>query len=147
MNILILLGCPEPPLLIPSFMFLLNLLKSKGHQVYVAGNPSALKLIESADPEHYYLKNVGFQPIDNGLKDKFDVDYIFGLTHNDAGVNYIVTYKMVYNKETSALIFGTGDLGGLTQILDENGIENKSIRAYHNPTPINVILKRIFKEF
>ncbi|MBA2862679.1 DUF1890 domain-containing protein [Methanococcus maripaludis] len=147
MRIMIILGCPEPPVLVPSFMFLLNMLKNKGHEIIVSANPAALKLIESVDPEKYYLKGIGFQPIDEGLKNKAEVDYIFGFAHNDAAVNYIITYKMTHNVDTSAIVFGKEFKDELVQILTENGVNAQMARAFHNPTPLNVKLKKIFSEF
>lgn len=144
---MIILGCPEPPVLVPSFMFLLNMLKNKGHEIIVSANPAALKLIESVDPEKYYLKGIGFQPIDEGLKNKAEVDYIFGFAHNDAAVNYIITYKMTHNVDTSAIVFGKEFKDELVQILTENGVNAQMARAFHNPTPLNVKLKKIFSEF
>ncbi|WP_459202395.1 DUF1890 family protein [Methanococcus sp. CF] len=147
MRIMIILGCPEPPVLIPSFMFLLNMLKNKGHEIIVSANPAALKLIESADPEKYYLKGIGFQPIDEGLKSKVEVDYIFGFAHNDAAVNYIITYKMTHNANASAIVFGKEFNDELLQILTENGVNAETVKAFHNPTPLNVKIKKIFSEF
>jgi len=144
---MIILGCPEPPVLIPSFMFLLNMLKNKGHEIIVSANPAALKLIESADPEKHYLKGIGFQPIDEGFKIKAEVDHIFGFAHNDAAVNYIITYKMTHNVDTSAIVFGKEFKDELVQLLTENGVNAQMARAFHNPTPLNVKLKKMFSEF
>jgi len=144
---MIILGCPEPPVLVPSFMFLLNMLKNKGHEIIVSANPAALKLIESADPEKYYLKGIGFQSIDEGLKNKAEVDYIFGFAHNDAAINYIITYKMTHNVDTSAIVFGKEFNDELLQILTENGVNAEMARAFHNPTPLIVKIKKIFSEF
>jgi hypothetical protein len=143
---MIILGCPEPPVLIPSFMNLLSLLKNKGHEIVVSANPAALKLIESADPEKYYLKGVGFQSIDEGLKEKIPVDYIFGFAHNDAAVNYIITYKMVYNIDASAIVFGKDFENELVKILSDNGVKAEMAKAFHNPTPLNVKIKKIISE-
>ena len=144
---MIILGCPEPPVLIPAFMFLLNMLKNKGHEIIVSANTAALKLIESVDPEKYYLKGIGFQPIDEGLKNKAEVDYIFGFAHNDAAVNYIITYKMTHNVDASAIVFGKEFNDELLQILAENGVNAEMARAFHNPTPLNVKIKKMFSEF
>ncbi|MDK2790543.1 MAG: hypothetical protein PWP15_1050 [Methanothermococcus sp.] len=143
MKIMILLGCPEPPVLIPSFIYLLNMLKNKGHEVYVSANPAALKLIEAADPEKKYLKGVGFQSIEDGLRDKFDVDLIIGFAHNDAAVNYIVTYKMVYGAKALALVFGKEINEEFVKLLNENGVETYTAKAFHNPTPVIVKLKKM----
>lgn len=146
LRIMIILGCPEPPVLVPAFMNLLNILKTKGHEVIVSANPAALKLIESADPDKYYLKGVGFQPIDEGLKSKVPVDFIFGFAHNDAAVNYIITYKMIYNVETQALVFGKDFQDELVKTLLDNGVKAEMAKAFHNPTPLNVRIKKIFSE-
>ncbi|AEH06093.1 DUF1890 domain-containing protein [Methanothermococcus okinawensis] len=143
MKIMIILGCPEPPVLIPSFIYFLNLLKNSGHEVFVSANPAALKLIETADPEKYYLKGVGFQNIDEGLKNKFDVDIIIGFAHNDAAVNYIITYKTVYNSKTMALVFGKNINEEFVKTLEEENIKTFTARAFHNPTPVIVQLKRL----
>ncbi len=140
---MILLGCPEPPVLIPSFIYLLNMLKNKGHEVFVSANPAALKLIETADPEKYYLKGVGFQNIDEGLKNKFDVDMIIGFAHNDAAVNYIITYKTVYKSKTTALVFGRSINEEFVKSLEEENIPTYTARAFHNPTPVAVQLKKL----
>jgi hypothetical protein len=140
---MILLGCPEPPVLIPSFIYLLNMLKNKGHEVFVSANPAALKLIETADPEKHYLKSTGFQSIDDGLKNKFDVDVIIGFAHNDAAVNYIITYKAVYKSRTVALVFGKIINEDFLKSLEEEGITTYTARAFHNPTPIVFQLKKL----
>ena len=140
---MIILGCPEPPVLIPSFMYLLNMLKNNGHEVFVSANPAALKLIETADPEKYYLKGVGFQNIDEGLKNKFDVDMIIGFAHNDAAVNYIITYKSVYNSKTTALVFGREINEEFVKSLEEEDITTYTARAFHNPMPVVVQLKKL----
>ncbi|GAA0128642.1 DUF1890 family protein [Methanococcus maripaludis] len=147
MRIMIILGCPEPPVLVPAFMFLLNMLKNKGHELIVSANPAALKLIESADPEKYYLTGIGFQPIDEGLKTRAEVDHIIGFAHNDAAVNYIVTYKMTHNVNTSAIVFGKEFNEELLHILTENGVNAEMARAFHNPTPLNVKIKKMFSDF
>ncbi|WP_421077258.1 DUF1890 domain-containing protein [Methanothermococcus sp. Ax23] len=146
MKIMIILGCPEPPVLIPSFIYLLNMLKNNGHEVVVSANPAALKLIETADPEKYYLKGVGFQNIDEGLKHKFDVDMIIGFAHNDAAVNYIITYKTVYGSKTTALVFGRCINEEFVKSLEEEGIKTFTARAFHNPMPVVVQLKKIVNE-
>jgi hypothetical protein len=143
---MIILGCPEPPVLIPSFIYLLNMLKNNGHEVVVSANPAALKLIETADPEKYYLKGVGFQNIDEGLKHKFDVDMIIGFAHNDAAVNYIITYKTVYGSKTTALVFGRCINEEFVKSLEEEGIKTFTARAFHNPMPVVVQLKKIVNE-
>jgi len=146
LKIMIILGCPEPPVLIPSFIYLLNMLKNNGHEVVVSANPAALKLIETADPEKYYLKGVGFQNIDEGLKHKFDVDMIIGFAHNDAAVNYIITYKTVYGSKTTALVFGRCINEEFVKSLEEEGIKTFTARAFHNPMPVVVQLKKIVNE-
>ena len=143
---MIILGCPEPPVLIPSFIYLLNMLKNNGHEVVVSANPAALKLIETADPEKYYLKGVGFQNIDEGLKHKFDVDMIIGFAHNDAAVNYIITYKTVYGSKTTALVFGRCINEEFVKSLEEEGIKTFTARAFHNPMPVVVQLKKSVNE-
>ncbi len=140
---MILLGCPEPPVLIPSFLYLVNLLKNKGYNVFVSANPAALKLIETADSEKYYINGVGFQNIEEGIKNKIDVDKIISFVHNDAGVHYTITYKMVYNTETISLVFGRTINEEYIKELEEEGIKTYSARAFHNPTPIVVKLKKI----
>ena len=140
---MIILGCPEPPVLIPSFISLLNMLKNNGHEVFVSANPAALKLIETADPEKYYLKGIGFQNIDEGLKNKFDIDMIIGFAHNDAAVNYIITYKAVYKSKTTALVFGKSINEDFVKSLEEEGITTYTARAFHNPTPVVVQLKKL----
>ncbi len=140
---MILLGCPEPPVLIPSFIYLINILKNKGHEIFVSANPAALKLIETADPEKYYLKGIGFQSIDNGLKHKIDVDLIIGFAHNDAAVNYIITYKTVYGSKTTALVFGKIINDEFIKNLEDENIETYAARAFHNPIPVVVKLKKL----
>ena len=122
------------------------MLKNNGHEVVVSANPAALKLIETADPEKYYLKGVGFQNIDEGLKHKFDVDMIIGFAHNDAAVNYIITYKTVYGSKTTALVFGRCINEEFVKSLEEEGIKTFTARAFHNPMPVVVQLKKIVNE-
>ncbi|MBW9221037.1 DUF1890 family protein [Methanothermococcus sp. SCGC AD-155-M21] len=143
MRILVILGCPEPPLLIPSFIYLLNMLKNNRHEVIISANPAALKLIEASDPEKYYLKGVGFQNIDEGLKNKFDVDGIIGFAHNDPAINYIITYKAVYNEKTFALVFNKDINQEFVRNLEEEGVITFTARAFHNPMPVLVKLKNI----
>lgn len=147
LRVMVLLGCPEPPVLIPSCISLINMLKEKGCEVVISANPAALKLIESADPEKYYLKNVGAQSIDNGLKSNFPVDLIIGMAHNDAAVNYIITYKSVYGAKTVAMVFGKTINNELIEDLMEEEIPCQSAKAFHNPTPVIVKLKKIVEEY
>jgi hypothetical protein len=119
------------------------MLKNNGHEVFVSANPAALKLIETADPEKYYLKGIGFQNIDEGLKNKFDIDMIIGFAHNDAAVNYIITYKAVYKSKTMALVFGRSINEEFVKSLEEEGITTYTARAFHNPTPVVVQLKKL----
>ncbi|CAB3289401.1 conserved protein of unknown function [Methanocaldococcus lauensis] len=145
MRVLILLGCPEPPVLIPSFIYLTNMLKKKDCKVFVSANPAALKLVETADPEKLYIKNVGFQEIDEGLKEVFEVDYIISFVHNDAGVSYTITYMHKYKAKTIGIVFGKKMREDLVNTLKENNVETYFVRAFHNPIPIVVTLKRILE--
>ena len=146
MRVLVIVGCPEPPLLIPSTIYLLNMLKNNGWEVIISANPTALKLLETGDPERYYLKGVGFQDIDKGLKNRLEVDAILGFAHNDAEVNYIISYKSVYNTEkTYAIVFGRKVKREYIEDLEKEGIVTYSARAFHNPLPVVVKLKELLK--
>ena len=138
-------GCPEPPLLIPSTIYLLNTLKNSGCDVVISANPTALKLLETTDPERYYLKGVGFQDIEKGLKNKLEVDAIVGFVHNDAEVNYTISYKWVYNRKTYAIVFGRNVKREYIEDLEKEGIVTYSARAFHNPLPVVVKLKELLK--
>ncbi|HIQ38456.1 MAG TPA: DUF1890 domain-containing protein [Methanothermococcus okinawensis] len=146
MRVLVIIGCPEPPVLIPSTLYLLNMLKNRGCMIILSANPAALKLLETADPERYYLKGVGFQDIEKGLKNRLEVDAIVGFVHNDAAVNYIISYKSVYNAKTYAIVFGRKVKGEYIEDLKEEGIVTYSARAFHNPIPVVVKLKELIEE-
>ena len=145
LRVLVVVGCPEPPLLIPSTIYLLNTLKNSGCDVVISANPTALKLLETTDPERYYLKGVGFQDIEKGLKNKLEVDAIVGFVHNDAEVNYTISYKWVYNRKTYAIVFGRNVKRGYIEDLEKEGIVTYSARAFHNPLPVVVKLKELLK--
>lgn len=143
---LVIIGCPEPPVLVPSTIYLLNMLKNRGCEVILSANPAALKLLETADPERYYLKGVGFQDIEMGLKNRLEVDAIVGFAHNDAAVNYIISYKSVYDAKTYAIVFGREVKKEYIEDLEEEGITTYSARAFHNPIPIVAKLKEMLRE-
>lgn len=148
MRVMVLLGCPEPPVLIPSCITLINMLKKKNCEIIISANPAALKLLEAADPEKLYLKGVGAQSIDNGLKESFPIDLIIGFAHNDAAINYIITYKKVYNNpKTIGMVFGKSINENFIKDLEEENISSLSARAFHNPTPVIVKLKKIVEEY
>ncbi|HIP16069.1 MAG TPA: DUF1890 domain-containing protein [Methanothermococcus okinawensis] len=146
MRVLVIIGCPEPPVLIPSTLYLLNMLKNRGCVIILSANPAALKLLETADPERYYLRGVGFQDIEKGLKNRLEVDVIVGFVHNDAAVNYIISYKSVYSAKTYAIVFGRKVKGEYIEDLKDEGIVTYSARAFHNPVPIIVKLKELIEE-
>lgn len=146
MRVLVIIGCPEPPVLIPSTLYLLNMLKNRGCVIILSANPAALKLLETADPERYYLRGVGFQDIEKGLKNRLEVDVIVGFVHNDAAVNYIISYKSVYSVKTYAIVFGRRVKGEYIEDLKDEGIVTYSARAFHNPVPIIVKLKELIEE-
>ncbi|AXI25641.1 hypothetical protein CFE53_05685 [Methanofervidicoccus sp. A16] len=146
MRVLVIIGCPEPPVLVPSTIYLLNMLKNRGCEVILSANPAALKLLETADPERYYLKGVGFQDIEMGLKNRLEVDAIVGFAHNDAAVNYIISYKSVYDAKTYAIVFGREVKKEYIEDLEEEGITTYSARAFHNPIPIVAKLKEMLRE-
>ncbi|HIP35072.1 MAG TPA: DUF1890 domain-containing protein [Methanothermococcus okinawensis] len=146
MRVLVIIGCPEPPVLIPSTLYLLNMLKNRGCVIILSANPAALKLLETADPERYYLRGVGFQDIEKGLKNRLEVDVIVGFVHNDAAVNYIISYKSVYSAKTYAIVFGRRVKGEYIEDLKDEGIVTYSARAFHNPVPIIVKLKELIEE-
>jgi len=146
LRVLVIIGCPEPPVLIPSTLYLLNMLKNRGCVIILSANPAALKLLETADPERYYLRGVGFQDIEKGLKNRLEVDVIVGFVHNDAAVNYIISYKSVYSAKTYAIVFGRKVKGEYIEDLKDEGIVTYSARAFHNPVPIIVKLKELIEE-
>jgi len=146
LRVLVIIGCPEPPVLIPSTLYLLNMLKNRGCVIILSANPAALKLLETADPERYYLRGVGFQDIEKGLKNRLEVDVIVGFVHNDAAVNYIISYKSVYSAKTYAIVFGRRVKGEYIEDLKDEGIVTYSARAFHNPVPIIVKLKELIEE-
>ena len=146
MRVLVIIGCPEPPVLVPSTIYLLNMLKNRGCEVILSANPAALKLLETADPERYYLKGVGFQDIEMGLKNRLEVDAIVGFAHNDAAVNYIISYKSVYDAKTYAIVFGREVKKEYIEDLEEEGITTYSARAFHNPIPIVAKLEKMLRE-
>jgi len=146
LRVLVIIGCPEPPVLIPSTLYLLNMLKNRGCVIILSANPAALKLLETADPERYYLRGVGFQDIEKGLKNRLEVDVIVGFVHNDAAVNYIISYKSVYSVKTYAIVFGRRVKGEYIEDLKDEGIVTYSARAFHNPVPIIVKLKELIEE-
>ncbi|AIJ06206.1 hypothetical protein JH146_1364 [Methanocaldococcus bathoardescens] len=143
MNILVIVGCPEPPALIPSVLYLISQLKKRGDNVIIAGNHAALKLLEIADNDKYYLKGIGAVDIDEGLKGIEGIDKIISFVHNDGGVSYTVTYKTKYNKDTHAIVFGKQINKDYVETLKNNNIEVYTARAFHNPMPIVNRIKEI----
>ncbi|ACX73584.1 conserved hypothetical protein [Methanocaldococcus vulcanius M7] len=143
MSILIVVGCPEPPALIPSVLYLINQLKKKGFNVVVAVNHAALKLLEIADDDKYYLKGVGAVDIDEGLRGIEGIDRIITFVHNDGGVSYTATYKVKYNKPTYAIVFGRKINSDHVEALKNSNINVYTARAFHNPLPIVNKIKEI----
>ncbi|XRP97561.1 DUF1890 family protein [Methanocaldococcus sp. 16A] len=136
MNILVIVGCPEPPALIPSVLYLINQLKKRGDNVIIAANHAAIKLLEVADDDKHYLKGVGAVGIDDGITGIEGIDKIIAFVHNDGGVSYTVTYKTKYNKDTYAIVFGKQINKDYVETLKNNNIEVYTARAFHNPMPI-----------
>ena len=145
--ILILLGCPEPPAMIPCSLYLINKLKKKNFKILVSGNHAALKLLDVADIERYYLKGVGCVDIDEGLKELKGVEKIISFVHNDGGVSYTITYKSNYNVETLAILFGKRINLEFKKTLEEYGVKVHPVRAFHNPTPIVKVIDKIVEGF
>ncbi|AAB98441.1 conserved hypothetical protein [Methanocaldococcus jannaschii DSM 2661] len=143
MSVLVIVGCPEPPALIPSVLYLTNQLKKKGFNVIIAANPAALKLLEVADDDKYYLKGVGAVDIDGGLRGIEGINKIISFVHNDGGVSYTVTYKAKYNKPTYAIVFGRQINKDYVETLKNSNIGVYTARAFHNPMPIVNRIKEI----
>jgi hypothetical protein len=143
MNVLVIVGCPEPPALIPSVLYLINQLKKKGFNVIIAANPAALKLLEVADDDKYYLKGVGAVDIDEGLRGIEGIDKIIAFVHNDGGVSYTATYRAKYGKDTYAIVFGRQINNDYVETLKNSGIEVYTARAFHNPMPIVNRIKQL----
>jgi len=133
MSVLVIVGCPEPPALIPSVLYLTNQLKKKGFNV----------IIEVADDDKYYLKGVGAVDIDGGLRGIEGINKIISFVHNDGGVSYTVTYKAKYNKPTYAIVFGRQINKDYVETLKNSNIGVYTARAFHNPMPIVNRIKEI----
>lgn len=142
---LILLGCPEAPSQTPLAVYAAHKLIEMGYNVMVAGNPSALKLVEVTDPEQHYVKDK--TNIDSCLDDIDAGNYQFflGLIHNDAAVSYFVTFYHILNCPSMALVFHReqNELENFERAIQEStDAKIISARAHHNPTPLRVRLDR-----
>ncbi|WP_423793257.1 DUF1890 family protein [Methanocaldococcus indicus] len=146
--ILVIVGCPEPPLLIPSTLYLISQLKKENKEIVIAANFSAIKLLDIADIDKYYLSNVGVVNIDKGLKiiKELNIDKIISFVNKDSEVSYTITYKELLNVDTYAIVFGKSINEDFIKTLEEHNIKVYSARAYHNPMPIVNIIDKIVLE-
>ena len=142
---IILLGCPESPSQTPMAVYATHKLTSMGYEVTVASTPSAKKLIEVSDPEHYYIKNkIDIESCLDGLNEG-DYDLLLGFVAKDAAVSYFVTFYHILNTTSLALVFHRDP-----ELLEsfENAVKENtdafiaSAKAYHNPTPLRVRLDK-----
>ena len=105
------------------------------------GNPKFL--IDKLKEENYYIPELENSIISEETLDAFDVDYIISFVHNDAGVSYTITYMHKYKAKTIGVVFGREMKEDFVNTLKENGIEAYFVRAFHNPMPMVVTLKKI----
>lgn len=146
---IILLGCPESPSQTPMAVYATHKLTSMGYEVTVASTPSAKKLIEVSDPEHYYIKNkIDIESCLDGLNEG-DYDLLLGFVAKDAAVSYFVTFYHILNTTSLALVFHRDP--ELLESFENSVKENTdafiaSAKAYHNPTPLRVRLDKALKK-
>ncbi|HDQ08063.1 MAG TPA: DUF1890 domain-containing protein [Methanoculleus sp.] len=134
---LILLGCPQVPVQTSIALWLCAALKKQGITCLVGGTPAARSLLEVADPDHHYLTNVGdLDAIIEEIADgKRDVDAVFVLIHNDAGVAYAATMAEISAGTTYALIFGDA-AEERAQEIEGLGCRVIAVKGSHNPLPL-----------
>ena len=146
---LILLGCPEAPSQTPMAVYSVYKLTKLGYDVTVASTPSAMKLLEVSDPEEFYVKQK--IDIESCLEDLAEGSYdlLIGFVHKDAAVSYFVTFYLILNTTSLAVVFEKDRdlLAGFVESISESTDANiVSARAYHNPTPLRVKFDRALKE-
>ncbi len=146
--ILVLIGCPEPPILIPTAIYLVSQMKKKGYKILISANFSAIKLLDIADYDKYYLSDVGVIDIDKGLKiiKEFNIEKIISFVNKDSEVSYTITYKEILNVPTYSIVFGKSINQDFIKTLEERDIKVYSARAYHNPIPVVNIIDKLVEE-
>ncbi len=145
---LILLGCPQVPVQTSIALWLCAALNKQEIGCLVGGTPAARSLLEVADPDHHYLTDVGdLDTIIEEIADgKRDVDAVFVLIHNEAGVAYAATMAEISAGTTYALIFGDA-AEERAQEMEGLGCRLIPAKGSHNPLPLKRKVQEVLKSW
>ena len=135
---LLLLGCPELPVQTSIALYLANMLKNAGMDVFIAGTDAALELLKVSDPEGHYVDMEKMMNLDRCIESLAEKRMDFYLcsvfVHNDAGIAYLATVHEISNACLFAIIFGS-DANSISEQLEFN-CEKLVAKAVHNPLPL-----------
>ncbi len=135
-TILLVMGCPKVPAQTSLVLYTAGMIKKRGHQVLIAGTPSADNIIKVADFEgHYTGKILILDKVINDLAEhKLMVDCSYVFVHNDAGVSYAATISALTEKPTTAIIFGENADNLVKEITFPCSVISDPVT--HNPMPL-----------
>ncbi len=134
---LLLMGCPEVPVQMSLVLYLSGVLRDKGVEVFIAGNPAALNLAAVADHKRFYIGTL--VEIDRMIADivegRRSFDICFAFAHNDAGITYAATVRsLLPEARIFVVLFGRNaeELEGSVEFESDKIVE----KAVHNPLPL-----------
>ncbi len=136
---LIMLGCPKFPVQTSLAIYLGHRLAGEGISPVFAGNKSTIALLETADPEGWYLGG-GCMDLDEVIgalsEGRLDFDLCVVFVHSDADTAYLATVLALSDGLVVAIVFGR-DVEGLEERCREVGCDRiVAARAVHNPLPL-----------
>ncbi len=146
---LLMLGCPEVPVQNSLAVYLSWRLRKKGMGVLIAANPSALKLLQLADPERHYTGRMVVleKCIAEIAEKKQDFSPSFVFIHNDSGLAYLATLHSLSQGEIYAVIFGRH----IEELVEEaekmDGVTVLAARAVHNPMQLKTKIDRVMEKW
>ncbi len=146
MKALLLLGCPEVPVQTGIALYLGSVLKDQGFMVIVAGTPSAVGLMRTADPKKVYIDSYIDidRCIDQTAEGPFDVDVAFGFIHKDSGMQYLATIAALSQSTPVAIVFGREAEELSTEVSEAiEGVHVVWAKAVHNPLPLKKKIDKI----
>ncbi len=146
MKALLLLGCPEVPVQTGIALYLGSVLKDQGFTVIVAGTPSAVGLMRTADPKKAYTDSYIDidRCIDQTAEGTFDVDVAFGFIHKDSGMQYLATIAALSQSTPVAIVFGREAEELSTEVSEAiEGVHVVWAKALNNPLPLKKKIDKI----
>jgi len=142
---LLLLGCPQVPVQTSLALYVAHNLRKRGCRPVIAGTTAARKLMEVADPGHYYIEEMNDidDTIDEITGKQRDYDLCFVFIHNDSGIAYAGTMAYISSARVYALIFGehAEELAGEIEF----PCEIVAAKAVHNPMPLKRRLDEVME--